>query len=82
MKFFRNGKAIDYNGGRTADTIVTWVEKKTGPPAVTLDSVDAAKKFIEDNEVVIVGFFADAASKLRITLLPFSVPLKSANSER
>jgi len=62
LKFFRNGKAIDYNGGRTADTIVTWVEKKTGPPAVTLDSVDAAKKFIEDNEVVIVGFFADAAS--------------------
>jgi len=62
LKFFRNGKAIDYNGGRTADTIVSWVEKKTGPPAVTLDSVEAAKKFVEDNEVVVVGFFAEADS--------------------
>merc|ERR1711983_432144 len=59
LKFFRNGKAIDYNGGRTADTIVSWVEKKTGPPAVTLDSVEAAKKFVEDNEIAVVGFFAD-----------------------
>ena len=54
---FSNGKAVEYNGGRTADTIVSWVEKKTGPPAVTLEDVDAAKKFIEDNKVAIVGFF-------------------------
>ena len=62
LKFFRNGKPIEYNGGRTADTIVTWVEKKTGPPAVALDSVDAAKAFIEDNEIAVVGFFADLDS--------------------
>ena len=55
--FFRNGKAVEYNGGRTADTIVAWVEKKTGPPAITLDSVEAAKKFIEDNKVAIIGLF-------------------------
>ena len=62
LKFFKNGKPMEYNGGRTADTIITWVEKKTGPPAVTLDSVDAAKKFIEDNEIAVVGFFADMES--------------------
>merc|ERR1711970_1257521 len=56
LKFFRNGKPMDYNGGRTADTIITWVEKKTGPPAVTLEAVDAAKKFVEDNEIAILGF--------------------------
>lgn len=56
-KFLRNGKAVEYSGGRTADTIVAWVEKKTGPPAITLDSVDAAKKFVEDNKVAIVGLF-------------------------
>jgi len=59
LKFFRNGKAVEYNGGRTAETIVAWVEKKTGPPAVTLEDVDATKKFIEDNKVAIVGFFKD-----------------------
>merc|ERR1711910_125239 len=63
LKFFRNGKPMEYNGGRTADTIITWVEKKTGPPAVTLDSVDAAKKFIEDNEIAVIGFFADMESE-------------------
>merc|ERR1712165_401256 len=32
-------------------------------PAVTLDSVDAAKKFIEDNEIAVIGFFADMESE-------------------
>jgi len=60
LKFFRNGKPMEYNGGRTADTIISWVEKKTGPAAVTLADVDAAKKFVEDNEIAVVGFFAEA----------------------
>ena len=75
LKFFKNGKPMEYNGGRTADTIITWVEKKTGPPAVTLDSVDAAKKFIEDNEIAVVGFFADmesdAAKAFKVNLFRF-----------
>ena len=77
LKFFKNGKPMEYNGGRTADTIITWVEKKTGPPAVTLDSVDAAKKFIEDNEIAVVGFFADmesdAAKAFKVTFSLFFV---------
>jgi protein disulfide-isomerase A1 len=48
---------VEYTGGRTADTIVAWVEKKTGPPAVTLEDVEAAKKFVEDNKVAVIGFF-------------------------
>ena len=79
LKFFKNGKPMEYNGGRTADTIITWVEKKTGPPAVTLDSVDAAKKFIEDNEIAVVGFFADmesdAAKAFKVTFSLFFVEL-------
>jgi len=62
LKFFRNGKPVEYSGGRTADTIVSWLEKKTGPPAKTLDTVEAAKAFIEEAEVAVVGFFKDVES--------------------
>jgi len=62
LKFFRNGKAIEYNGGRTSDTIVTWLEKKTGPPAKTVASVEDAKALIDEQEVVVIGFFKDAES--------------------
>jgi len=57
LKFFRNGKDTEYNGGRTADTIVSWLEKKTGPPAKTLATVDEAKAFVADNDIAIIGFF-------------------------
>ena len=39
---------MEYDSGRTADTIVCWLEKKTGPLAVTLASEDEAKILIED----------------------------------
>lgn len=44
-------------GGRVADDIVAWLNKKTGPPAKSLDSVDDAKAFVDANQVVVVGFF-------------------------
>merc|ERR1712038_631683 len=46
----------------TADTIVTWLDKKTGPPAKTLATAEESKAFIEENEIAVVGFFKDAAS--------------------
>jgi len=57
LKFFRNGNDTEYNGGRTADTIVSWLEKKTGPAAKTLATVDEAKAFVADNDIAIIGFF-------------------------
>ena len=62
LKFFKNGKPMEYGGGRTGDTIVSWLEKKTGPPAAALENADAAKKFIEDNKVAVIGFFKDQDS--------------------
>merc|ERR1712117_519822 len=59
LKFFRNGKATEYGGGRTADTIVSWLEKKTGPPAKALASLDDAKAYTEGKSVSIIGFFKD-----------------------
>merc|ERR1712123_169766 len=59
LKWFKNGKAGEYGGGRTADTIVSWVEKKTGPPAKTLASLEEAKEYVTDKSVAIIGFFKD-----------------------
>merc|ERR1711990_1334760 len=60
LKFFRNGVPSDYGGGRTAADIVSWLNKKTGPPAKALATEDELKAFIDSGEVVLVGFFADA----------------------
>ncbi|KAH0554399.1 protein disulfide-isomerase [Cotesia glomerata] len=62
LKFYRNGVAIDYTGGRQADEIVAWLMKKTGPPAKELSTVDDSKALIDANEVVVVGFFKDLES--------------------
>merc|ERR1712036_22653 len=51
LKFFKNGKPMEYNGGRTAETIITWVEKKTGPPAKALAGAEDAKAFVEGKTV-------------------------------
>merc|ERR1712180_168152 len=63
LKFFRSGKATEYGGGRTADTIVSWLGKKTGPPAVAVATVEEAAAFAKDKEVSVIGFFADQTSE-------------------
>ena len=35
--FFSQGTKLDYTGGRTEDTIVSWINKKTGPPSEKVD---------------------------------------------
>jgi len=62
LKFFRRGAPTEYSGGRTADEIVSWVNKKTGPPAKELKTVEEAKEFMEANNVATVGFFKDQSS--------------------
>jgi len=59
IKFFKKGKATEYGGGRTSDEIVSWLKKKTGPPAKDLLSSEDVKSFQEAKDVVVVGFFAD-----------------------
>jgi len=59
IKFFRDGKPIEYNGGREANDIVNWLKKKTGPPAVDVATAEALKKLQDENEVLVLGYFKD-----------------------
>merc|ERR1712062_366413 len=59
LKFFKNGKPLEYGGGRTAETIISWVEKKTGPPAAALADADAVKAFVDGKTVAVLGCFKD-----------------------
>lgn len=49
-------------GGRTAKEIVTWLNKRTGPPAQLLKTIEEAKDFSEKDDVVIIGYFEDENS--------------------
>ena len=62
LKYFKNGVASDYTGGRTADTIIAWLEKKSGPPAKSLESWDAVNDFFAANNAVVIGLFKDLES--------------------
>jgi thioredoxin-like negative regulator of GroEL len=56
LKFFVNGEASEYNGGRTESTIIAWLKKKTSPATTektTVEEVDAA---VAENQIVVVFF--------------------------
>merc|ERR1711972_871527 len=55
----KNGKPMEYGGGRTADTIISWVEKKTGPPAKALANAEESKAFVDGKTVAVIGCFKD-----------------------
>jgi len=62
LKFFVDGTPLEYGGGRTADEIVQWLLKKTGPPALNLKDSAALKAIQDDNDVCVIGLFKDEAS--------------------
>lgn len=62
IKFFKLQKPVEYGGGRTAPEIVSWLAKKTGPPAKELKTADEIKEFTEKSDVMIVGFYKDKES--------------------
>lgn len=62
LKFFRNGKVSEYNGGRTASEIVSWMNKKSGPAAKTITTADELSALQEAHDAFVVGVFDDADS--------------------
>jgi len=62
LKWIVNGEETDYTGGRTKDDIVSWITKKTGPPAEKVDDEAAFEAFKDKADVVVLGWFASEDS--------------------
>lgn len=62
LKLFREGKPVEYNAGRTAQDIIRWMKKKSGPAAAEIKTADELSALKEANEVVVVGLFKDQDS--------------------
>jgi len=57
LKFFKNSKVSDYDGGRTEKEIVRWLQKKTGPSTTTITTIDELDLLHEKHEVFALGAF-------------------------
>lgn len=66
LKFFMNGSPVDFNGGRTEDEIVNWVNKKSGSAVRELTEQSAVEKFTNDHEVSIVFFGAKDSAAFKV----------------
>lgn len=58
IKYISEGTPSDYNGGRTEDEIVKWVNKKTGPAAATVSTTEELSSVQDLNEVFVIGVFS------------------------
>ncbi|XP_078521219.1 protein disulfide-isomerase-like protein of the testis [Lissotriton helveticus] len=62
LKLFVSGDRktpTECKGVRSASAFVTWLNRRTGPSTVHLNSTEQAVAFIESEEVAIIGFFKE-----------------------
>lgn len=59
IKLFKSGTPLEYNGGRTAEAIVEYMVKKSGPAVTALASVGDAEAFLAKHAKAAIGFFPD-----------------------
>lgn len=63
LKYFDNGKDFEYNGGRTAEEIVSWIEKRNGPSYTVCNSQEELNEHKKANDVVVVFFGKEEGSE-------------------
>ncbi|KAM4631795.1 protein disulfide-isomerase-like protein of the testis [Discoglossus pictus] len=60
MKLFVDGdraNPIDCKGVRAASAFVTWLHRRMGPSAVSINSTEQFESFIQSDKAAVVGFF-------------------------
>lgn len=57
LKWFVNQEPVEYTGGRTADEIVSWIKKKSGPPTSAIDEEKLAT--LKESEKFVVVYYGD-----------------------
>jgi len=62
LKLFRDGKAIDYEGDRSAGAIVSYMKKQALPAVIKLETIEDATQFSTAERVAVIGFFAEEAT--------------------
>lgn len=62
LKFFKSGEATEYTGGRTKETIVAWLQKKSGPATTVLASTEEVDKLLAPVKTAVIGFFKNLES--------------------
>jgi protein disulfide-isomerase A1 len=62
LVFYNQGTKSEYTGGRTEDTIVSWITKKTGPPSTEVDCATMVTKTSEDK--LALSYFGESAGAL------------------
>lgn len=55
---YSNGKSQDYTGGRTTDTIVQWINKKSGPASLEVSCDGLVDKVSSGLNMVYFGDFS------------------------
>lgn len=62
FKILRFGRRFDYNGPRDANGIVKYMLEQSKPAAQELRTPSETRKFIKENDITIIGFFASVES--------------------
>eukprot|EP00339_Tiarina_fusa_P001184 CAMPEP_0117033400 /NCGR_PEP_ID=MMETSP0472-20121206/23865_1 /TAXON_ID=693140 ORGANISM="Tiarina fusus, Strain LIS" /NCGR_SAMPLE_ID=MMETSP0472 /ASSEMBLY_ACC=CAM_ASM_000603 /LENGTH=561 /DNA_ID=CAMNT_0004742301 /DNA_START=12 /DNA_END=1697 /DNA_ORIENTATION=+ len=64
LKFFVDGEALEYSGGRVEAEIIEWCKKRSGVPTDKVETVADLDKVLADRKVAVVGFFSSESGAL------------------
>ena len=56
LKYFVNKKATEYTGGRTADTIYSYIMKKEGPAVLVKSDLEDVIDMVDGSKIAVVLF--------------------------